>query len=920
MITSITKFNILHILLLIQLITNQLKMNSVPRTPLVDLDLEQLENEEITAGLPWNDTIHEANRNQPSIRQEIEELTALGRLFYANIVEEERPEAHVVPNNDDPDDLTLLSSADSVLNGTALRAETFVWVPAMPNYPETSINGTCYVISWKDKSTQENPQKIMDEVEFCRAKHGNTRRSTSVFFEYSPVYRLSYKCTGVKCCEYLHPELRNQSYTAVTDELWDKKAKIQRDIEEKLQQQAGMEAITYIRAHISDFEDKKTCKPFLPTCRLEIQIEPETISGIPYYILRCINSTPHSQTPSSIQHCYRFIDRKYNSEIDLIQRILNNTDDIEPGQCSYVQHNQKHQKKCCFDHPQGRGLIKPASCNCRFEVIIPVDLDLIPYIAVVCTGIHCHPLPPPSKMKKDTMKRGMDLIASMKNPRLTAAMFLSNPAVKEWKDLEKNHPSLNNLSTIRYMIRLSKMIHYPLGSSILAVQRKFELQRDSPDQYVQDIYQDGINFMIICFNKGQLEIFQRLRTVTIDMNYKHLLDRTHREIIWAVFDEKIRKNVAIFRVITNSDSVQMYYFMFRRLFAFIKDKFHYELKWDHIHNTKKKIDNSFIGFTIDQDYKLIIGIGLYLSDVDPAHDWLWHIQRTIRYCTVHFQRGVEKQVGPARDKDSDFSMLMELLHMSSELEYLKLCDFMVRFFCNGRFANWAKHKSRTSIRCGLNPSCSRMPRENWNLLSSTTNPAEVQHQRSYKYGGRYQYIADCIEFNETLDLQDMEAGDLFLKYNISETYRSNSMSSRLSRSNQRKATKAAKRRRQTNDQLLPSVEFQPSLPPSVLAEIEYLSDFSTSGSSRASSVASTVRSVRRRRGSNDSLRRQALASSQPPSSQASIIETDYDRELKAIKIRQEKARLEKSEQEVRRLRLENDEKELRLAELRRQQG
>lgn len=48
--------------------------------------------------------------------------------------------------------------------------------------------------------------------------------------------------------------------------------------------------------------------------------------------------------------------------------------------------------------------------------------------------------------------------------------------------------------------------------------------------------------MVVCFNQEQFNLFKQLRSTTIDMNYKHLIEKDNREIIWAVYDESIRRS------------------------------------------------------------------------------------------------------------------------------------------------------------------------------------------------------------------------------------------------------------------------------------------------------------------------------------------------------------------------------------------
>ncbi len=138
----------------------------------------------------------------------------------------------------------------------------------------------------------------------------------------------------------------------------------------------------------------------------------------------------------------------------------------------------------------------------------------------------------------------------------------------------------------------------------------------------------------------------------------------------------------------------MYYYTFSTVFRLFKNEFKYNVQWMHIHGT------GLVGITIDQDYKALLGkyfqtafqvirnrfwinklgFSAYLStEVDPdQRGWLFHAKRTVRFCHVHFQRGVEKIAGENRAPDSLFSRMMQLLQCSSEDDYLELCHALKR--------------------------------------------------------------------------------------------------------------------------------------------------------------------------------------------------------------------------------------------------
>lgn len=55
----------------------------------------------------------------------------------------------------------------------------------------------------------------------------------------------------------------------------------------------------------------------------------------------------------------------------------------------------------------------------------------------------------------------------------------------------------------------------------------------------------------------------------------------------------------------------MYYWLFRTLFNILEEEFNWKVRWAHL----SEDGGNFVGFTVDQDYKLLVGklYSLYLN-------------------------------------------------------------------------------------------------------------------------------------------------------------------------------------------------------------------------------------------------------------------------------------------------------------------
>ncbi|ORY70197.1 uncharacterized protein BCR38DRAFT_101989 [Pseudomassariella vexata] len=151
----------------------------------------------------------------------------------------------------------------------------------MPEYPMTSETGVCYVISARGQ-TKEQARSYINEIQFCHGHKTSWRQTTCAFLDNAICNRVTYKCTGVKACEYLSPALRNRSYTEVSENEWDLVATAKQEAERAINDQVHYQALCFLYVEIKLFEDGK----------LEIIQDGKTISGVPRHTLRCIHSRP----------------------------------------------------------------------------------------------------------------------------------------------------------------------------------------------------------------------------------------------------------------------------------------------------------------------------------------------------------------------------------------------------------------------------------------------------------------------------------------------------------------------------------------------------------------------------------------------------------------------------------------------------
>ena len=78
-----------------------------------------------------------------------------------------------------------------------------------------------------------------------------------------------------------------------------------------------------------------------------------------------------------------------------------------------------------------------------------------------------------------------------------------------------------------------------------------------------------------------------------------------------------------------------------------------------------------------------LGLGKYLSEIDHEHrEILWHLQRIIVFCRVHFQRTILKAIGTQNKGSGIWSVMMNLLNCYSEDEYNQLIELYLSISCS----------------------------------------------------------------------------------------------------------------------------------------------------------------------------------------------------------------------------------------------
>ncbi|OCK85458.1 hypothetical protein K432DRAFT_33984 [Lepidopterella palustris CBS 459.81] len=657
---------------------------------------------------------------------------------------------------------------------SALTARTIIYSVEIPEYPNTDIDGVAYLVNIQGKS-EEDVEYIIQSMQYCHARKYPKKESRSSILDGARCTREVFTCTGIKGCEFLHPRIKALNHSTQTEDMWQVIQDIRAEgFKDNLRRQAN----SFFLSIQNIFSKKKACQGQMDSCQWEfVQLPDTTTSNVPLYVVRCKN-----RPQRNFNHFLKDIPIALQPEIDFLRlRFTSPQLPSTADSCGIILQNSSRRRTCGIDHVQGQGKLEYYRCSVTFNLFRPTDPIATPYIIFTSHGVHSHPPPPPTKTPEQLLTSLLGVIRSISDPSLTLNSLLKNPALHQFcqqynrRSLIEIHQSLANSDKISSLIRKQRILDYPDGQSITGVELEYhQRHRDNPERYIQAVYNDGVNFYVICFFRQQVELLAKRESFEINIGFKRLRVQEEKEIVFAGFLPEVNKVITFARIFVNQDTTEMYKRVFQHFFQIVEDQYQIPIRWQHLHGS------GFQAVVLDQDSKQYAGFGKYLSLIDPDHhNWQWHVKRSVIFCLIHFQRGIEKLVGSRdRSPESLWSRMMELHKCQSKEEYIRLCDLLITSLESPAcIAEWALHKKHDIIASGLNKFCSEIDPAVFDRIRKHTNAVESSHHKSNSMG-RYLSLLRAIHFAEILDRKDFEQYIATSQYGINSKWPANSLSAR----------------------------------------------------------------------------------------------------------------------------------------------
>ncbi|KAF8128839.1 hypothetical protein K438DRAFT_1645085 [Mycena galopus ATCC 62051] len=349
-------------------------------------------------------------------------------------------------------------------------------------------------------------------------------------------------------------------------------------------------------------------------------------------------------------------------------------------ECTTVANFSSQKPFCPVPHRDFEGalvqpLLQHLPCTSKFRVYEPVEdqRSSCPYILVVTSCGHSHPVPLPSKTPPHIRSKLMDLLKQLGDdlPDLTPRRLLRHPIIKTF--LSASLPSV--------YIKQARDLYYPFGTGWLGVvnlkayqdlhipQEKHYIRRvlaidsvppsdeDEDDDDILPPKDDKLR-IIICMTK---EASRRLITsgqyLQSDIAFRRIVGFKEFEV--AGMERDANTSIIYLRIFINRMTAFAHQRVFEEIEAIIYEDTGKHLQWHHLHASSPEdgLETMILSWVGDQHRGQAKGLGLhlqkitstlprkrdmyqpdrYIQDLTPYE----HLHRMFRVCVVHYFRLVK---------------------------------------------------------------------------------------------------------------------------------------------------------------------------------------------------------------------------------------------------------------------------------------
>ncbi|KAF8182256.1 hypothetical protein K438DRAFT_2166815 [Mycena galopus ATCC 62051] len=379
--------------------------------------------------------------------------------------------------------------------------------------------------------------------------------------------------------------------------------------------------------------------------------------------------------------------------------------------CSTVANCSQQKAYCPFPHrDETKNLTQPLmnrlECESKFRVFEPKEEYRMarPFVLIVTTGAHPHPVPLPIKTPPKIRSQLMELLGMLAEdlPDITPRRFVRHPIVRAFltskfpsivcPTLADWHVSLSNRSHVKSYIKQAIEGHCPFGTGwngVVHLKAQQDANLPPKQRYIRRIIAIPVkNLARHAEDEDEPDCKDDMIRIIICMAVEAISPKRHAfkrivgflEFELACMDRDANTSLVFCRVYINRQTAAAHQRVFEEIEAIVREDTNRSLQWRHLHASRaegaEEYNNLILSWTADQHrgqakgqivrvgriiqlgIEFWSGIGLHLQKIatnmplkadlhEPGHniqdlDAYDHLRRIFRICTVHNFRDIKK--------------------------------------------------------------------------------------------------------------------------------------------------------------------------------------------------------------------------------------------------------------------------------------
>ncbi|KAJ8093771.1 hypothetical protein PM082_009631 [Marasmius tenuissimus] len=384
------------------------------------------------------------------------------------------------------------------------------------------------------------------------------------------------------------------------------------------------------------------------------------------------------------------------------------------AECTVVSNHSAQRFNCSYSHRDKNDrlyqpLLERLPCSVKFRVYEPLEDYRVqcPYVLVICSGVHRHPISLPTKtpprLRNQLFKVFCDIGEDLAD--LTVRGLLRHGVVHSYlkqlfpqnplASLYDVHSSLANHEHLAYYIKTARGLYFPHGTGWKGALHLYHLQTERYPveahyicRFIEFTDEPGImdddgddepappegHRIIICMAPGASALLQQAQFLQSNISFKQV--QGWKEFIIAGCDRELNSTVVYCRAYVTGESAALHLRLFDAIEELVVEDTGLPIRWRHLYansNDDEDQNGLMLLWIADQHGGQAKGLGLHMQriaqrlpnrrDLFQPHrsvaelSWSEHLHRVFRLCSVHVHRNIQECGVPRTVKEAMRSLV-----------------------------------------------------------------------------------------------------------------------------------------------------------------------------------------------------------------------------------------------------------------------